>query len=80
MIPFKELQDLADEIRDKTGQYCTVSVEHHTYSDGDSRLKYVFYILDTIGHRFFNTVNELKYAMKQIINPKPDKGISVKED
>ena len=79
MIPFKELQNLADKIRTKMGLYCSVSVEHNAYTHGYSELCYSFYIGGKT-HKRFNTVQELKYAMKQIINPKPDKGVSVKED
>jgi len=79
MTPFKELQNLADKIRNKLGQYCYVSVEHNAYSHGKSELCYVLYIEDGT-HENFKTASELKNAMNQIINPKPDKGVSVKED
>jgi len=83
MIPFKELQNLADNIRTKLGKYCYVSVEHNAYSrldgGGDSELCYVFYTPGKL-HLHYATAQDLKRAMNQIINPETDEGISVKEE
>ena len=85
MIPFKNLQVLADKIRDKTGAACAVSVDHFAYSatptnESHSNLSYGLYLAGTlVGTVNYDTLDDLKDAMHKIINPSEDEGVSVGE-
>jgi len=75
MIPFKELQDCADTIKNETGNSCFVGVKYWAFRSDHTELKYTFYINGE--HHHFNTVDELLDAMSRIIDPTEDEGVSV---
>ena len=77
MTPFKELQDLADKIRDKTGESCFISVGYWAYKDRGS-LAYTLYQADP-GNKIYDTVKDIKDAMNELINASVDDGVSLKE-
>ena len=78
MTPFKELQVLADAIRDQKKRFCSVTVEHYAYTASGSELRYILYI-DGDKHRYYKTVQEILSAMQDIINPTADTGILLEE-
>ena len=84
MIPFGELTKLADEIRDKTGECCSVSVDYFAYAATPTNvahagLKYNLYMANSDEDGEFKTVQDLKDAMDKIIAPKDDDGVWVGE-
>ena len=78
MTPFKDLQNLADKIRDKTGKACCVSVEYWAHRNGENDLKYSIYLEDE-DTQAFDSIKMLKAAMNDIINPPKDDGITLSE-
>ncbi len=78
MIPFKELQNLADKCRARTGLACNVSVSYWCYTLGNSELSYNLYIENsTNGTQKFKTVREFKAAIASILTPTEDTGVEV---
>jgi hypothetical protein len=81
MIPFKDLQNLADKCRDKTDVSCRIHVEYWAWDsniNSPGQIKYGISINGVV-HEEFDTVAKLRSAITEILNPKPDVGISVKE-
>ncbi len=78
MIPFRDLQNLCDELRDKTENYCSISVNHNSFESGKAELVYSLYIAGK-SHRYFYTVKEIKTAIRDILNPPEDDGVELKE-
>ncbi len=77
MIPFSELQSLADKLRAKTGMACNISVNYWAWRQGGSKLTYELYLSDYDGNRKFETVQEFKAAVNNILNPPKDTGVKV---
>lgn len=77
MIPFKELQNLADKCRAKTGLACNVSVSYWCYTLGNSELSYDLYVENSNGTQKFKTVQEFKAAVASILKPPKDIGVEV---
>lgn len=78
MIPFRELQNLCDELRNKTGACCSIEAEYFSYDTGASSLRYKLYVAN-LYHRYFDTVRELKTAIRNILNPQEDVGVALSE-
>ena len=81
MIPFRDLQNLADQCRDKTGISTRLLVEHWAWGNEvsgkkRSRLNYHLAINDII-HEEFRTIKELKAAIRNILNPPKDVGVTL---
>ena len=79
MIPFSELQRLADKCKKKTGLSCMVSLEYWSWSDdiGGSDLKYGLHIANSTVHQKFDTVQEFKTGVANILNPPKDTGVKI---
>ena len=79
MIPFSELQRLADKCRAKTGLSCKIALEYWSWSNPDngSDLTYKLYIENGVAAREFATVQEFKAAVANILNPPKDIGVEV---
>lgn len=78
MIPFSELQRLADKCQTKIGAACKVSVSYWRYKSGNSDLSYNLYMAnDTTGTRKFATIQEFKAAVANILNPPKDTGVKI---
>lgn len=77
MIPFKELQNLADKCRAKTGLACRVSANYWAWNHGGSELRYELYLESFYGSQTFKTIRELKAAVANILNPPKDTGVEV---
>lgn len=78
MIPFSELQRLADKCRAKLGVSCKIALEYWSWSDsiGGSDLKYNLF-MEGAEHQRFKTVQELKAAVNNILNPPKDTGVEI---
>ena len=79
MIPFSELQRLADKCAAKTGESCLISMEYWSWSSdiNDSDLTYKLHISNDGVHLQFKTVQELKAGIANILNPPIDTGVEI---
>jgi hypothetical protein len=76
MIPFSDLQKLADAVHEETGLYTAVHVEYGIHSTGDSSLAYNVWIRDE--WHYFPSVQDLQQFMENIIKPPvTDEGVSL---
>ena len=75
-MKFKTLQKLADAVADKLGKYVSIEVEYNCYSDTSQQILYCFYSQGD-AHRGFDTAQELKTHMENILNPVDDEGVEV---
>jgi len=73
LVPFSDLQILADYIADKTGKHVQVAINYDFYTVGPETT-YRLYVADTY-NKHFNTVQELQQAMERILNPPVDQGV-----
>ena len=77
MIPFSELTELAGKLIVQLNHYVSIGIEYSGYPGTESTLYYKYYdakIRKTAG---FNTAQELKAYMENILNPPVDAGVEV---
>jgi len=76
MTPFTYLAELADKIREKTGESCHVTIGYWAF-ETRQRLDYELYLESYNSTKRFESVSDLITAMQNIINQPADEGVSV---
>ena len=66
MIPFSEIQELADKVREYRGCYCAAGIEHFAYNAGDSVLTYSIILGDESKPREFTTAQAFIIELKAL--------------
>jgi hypothetical protein len=75
MIPFSELTELANKISRDKKDYVSISLRHAClFANKRNETSYFFY---NNGERQFNTAQELRLHMENILNPPVDEGVEV---
>ena len=79
MIPFSELQRLADKCSAKLGVSCMISLEYWSWAGEleGSDLRYKLHISNGGDHFYSKTVQEFKAAIDNVLNPPIDTGVEI---
>jgi hypothetical protein len=76
MIPFRELQELAEQVGNRVNKYVEVAVKYHVFTSSEE-LEYTLYVEDFKINGKYHTAQDLKAAMEKILKPVEDEEISV---
>ena len=66
MIPFSEIQELADKVREHRNCYCAVDIQHFAHCGGDSMLTYSISLGDESKLKSFTTIQTLIIELKAL--------------
>ena len=78
-MKFKELQDLADKVKEKTKKTVFISVEYWNHVPDDrKKIEYGFWQPREC-HVFLKTSRALKQHMENILSPDVDEGVELDE-
>jgi len=78
VIPFSEIQGLADKVREYRGCYCAVNIEHFAYKAGSSVLTYSVILGDESKLREFTTAQSFIIELKTLAG-EADIGVGLEE-
>ena len=74
-----ELNELVDRVADKTDEYVSISIIYNNFPTGTKETYYTFYREKGLRHENFDTVQDIKSYMENILSPIADEGIDIND-
>ena len=78
-MKFDELTKLADKVAKNIDEYVSIGVIYNNFPSGTRETRYTFYRERGTSSKIFNTAQDLKAFMENILNPVADEGIDIND-